>query len=108
MHPTPLATEQEAREVAEAAREKEWESPSFVRELFEGSFRLDLVHPFPQPDPADLARAKPFMERLERSCRGVDSDTIDRDGKIPADVVQGLREIGAFGIKIPRSTAGWG
>jgi hypothetical protein len=28
---TPLATEQEAREVAEAAREKEWESPSFVR-----------------------------------------------------------------------------
>src|SRR5215210_2521372 len=51
---TPLATEQEAREVAEAAREKEWESPSFVRELFEGSFRLDLVHPFPTPDPADL------------------------------------------------------
>src|SRR4051794_15582777 len=53
---TPLATEQEAREVAEAAREKEWQSPSFVRELFEGSFRLDLVHPFPEPDPADLER----------------------------------------------------
>ena len=66
---TPLATEQEAREVAEAAREKEWESPSFVRELFEGSFRLDLVHPFPEPDPADLARAKPFMEKLERFMR---------------------------------------
>src|SRR5688572_26742249 len=64
--PTPLATEQEAREVAEAAREKDWQAPSFVRELFEGSFRLDLVHPFPQPDPADLARAKPFMEKLER------------------------------------------
>jgi len=31
-----------------------------VRELFEGNFRLDLVHPFPQPDPTDLARAKPF------------------------------------------------
>ncbi|HEX5574809.1 MAG TPA: hypothetical protein VFX42_02945, partial [Gemmatimonadales bacterium] len=66
---TPLATEQEAREVAEAAREKEWQAPSFVRELFEGSFRLDLVHPFPQPDPADLERAKPFMERLERFMR---------------------------------------
>ena len=62
----PLATEQEAREVAEAAREKEWEAPSFVRELFEGSFRLDLVHPFPAMDPADLERARPFMERLER------------------------------------------
>ena len=54
--PTTLASEQEAREVAEAAREKEWQAPSFVRSMFEGSFRLDLVHPFPQPDPAALVR----------------------------------------------------
>jgi alkylation response protein AidB-like acyl-CoA dehydrogenase len=106
---TPLATEQEAREVAEAAREKEWEAPSFVRELFEGSFRLDLVHPYPQPDPADLERAKPFMERLERFMRErVDSDKIDREGKIPTDVVKGLGEIGAFGIKIPTEYGGLG
>jgi alkylation response protein AidB-like acyl-CoA dehydrogenase len=105
----PLATEQEAREVAEAAREKDWEAPSFVRELFEGSFRLDLVHPFPQPDPADLARAKPFMEKLERFMRErVDSDKIDREGKIPAEVVRGLGEIGAFGIKIPTEYGGLG
>src|ERR671911_1073411 len=107
--PTPLATEQEAREVAEAAREKEWESPSFVRELFEGSFRLDLVHPFPEPDPADLARARPFMEKLERFMRErVDSDKIDRDGKIPPEIVRGLGEIGAFGIKIPTEYGGLG
>jgi alkylation response protein AidB-like acyl-CoA dehydrogenase len=106
---TELATEQEAREVAEAAREKEWEAPSFVRELFEGSFRLDLVHPFPQMDPADVERARPFMERLERFLRDqVDSDRIDREGKIPADVIQGLRELGAFGIKIPQEYGGLG
>ena len=106
---TPLATEQEAREVAEAAREKDWQAPSFVRELFEGSFRLDLVHPFPQPDPADLARAKPFMEQLERFMRErVDSDKIDRDGKIPPEIVKGLGEIGAFGIKIPTEYGGLG
>lgn len=106
---TPLATEQEAREVAEAAREKDWQSPSFVRELFEGSFRLDLVHPFPQPDPADLERARPFMGRLERFMQQrVDSDQIDRDGKIPEDVVRGLGEIGAFGIKIPVEYGGLG
>ncbi|HEY8196779.1 MAG TPA: acyl-CoA dehydrogenase family protein, partial [Gemmatimonadales bacterium] len=105
----PLATEQEAREVAEAAREKEWQSPSFVRELFEGSFRLDLVHPFPQPDPADLERAKPFMVRLERFMQErVDSDKIDREGKIPTDIVKGLGEIGAFGIKIPTEYGGLG
>ena len=106
---TGLATEQEAREVAEGAREKEWEAPSFVRELFEGSFRLELVHPFPTMDPADVERARPFMERLERFLVDrVDSALIDREGKIPADVIQGLREIGAFGIKIPKEYGGLG
>src|SRR3954470_7926011 len=106
---TPLATEQEAREVAEAAREKEWQAPSFVRELFEGSFRLDLVHPYPAPDPADLERARPFMERLDRFLRERGgSDRIDREGKIPEEVIQGLRDIGAFGIKIPTEYGGLG
>jgi alkylation response protein AidB-like acyl-CoA dehydrogenase len=112
-HPEPprtqLATEQEAREVAEAAREKDWQAPSFVRELFEGSFRLDLVHPYPEMSPADVERARPFMERLERFLRErVDSDRIDREGKIPAEVLQGLRNIGAFGIKIPEEYGGLG
>jgi len=35
----PLATEKEARDVAEQARETEWEHPSFARELFLGRFR---------------------------------------------------------------------
>ena len=104
---TELATEQEAREVAEAAREKDWQAPSFVRELFEGSFRLDLVHPFPSMDPADVERARPFMERLERFLvERVDSDRIDREGKIPPDVIQGLRDIGAFGIVVGVSLGG--
>ena len=36
-------SEQEARKVAEASRETEWRSPSFLRELFLGRSRLDLV-----------------------------------------------------------------
>src|SRR5512138_768673 len=107
--PPALATEQEARDVAEAAREQEWQAPSFVRELFEGSFRLDLIHPYPEMDPADVERARPFMERLERFlAERVDSDRIDREGQIPPDVVQGLRELGAFGIKIPQEYGGLG
>ncbi len=106
---TPLATEKEAREVAEAAREQHWEQPSFVRELFEGNLRVELIHPFPEPDPAEVERARPFMERLERFMREkVDSDRIDREGQIPADVVQGLKDLGAFGIKIPTEYGGLG
>jgi len=105
----PLATEKEAREVAEAAREKGWEAPSFVRELFEGNLQMGLIDPWPEPDPAEVERARPFMERLEKFMREkVDSDRIDREGKIPPEVIQGLRELGAFGIKIPTEYGGLG
>ena len=105
----PLATEQEAREVAEAAREKEWEKPSFVRRLFEGKLELGLIHPFPVQAAEDIAKARPFMERLERFLHDhVDSDRIDREGKIPPEVIEGLRQLGAFGIKIPEEYGGLG
>jgi alkylation response protein AidB-like acyl-CoA dehydrogenase len=100
---------QEAREVAEAAREQEWAAPSFVRDLFLGKLRLDLIHPYPEQDPEEVRRAQPFLERLERFLRErVDSDKIDREGEIPDEVIQGLRELGAFGIKIPREYGGLG
>ena len=110
--PAPASTntsEQEAREVAEAARETQWTLPSLVRQLFEGRLRLDLVHPFPEMSEADRAKARPFMEKLERFMREeVDSDAIDREGKVPERVIQGLRDLGAFGIKIPEEYGGLG
>jgi len=98
----------EAREVAEAAREQEWAAPSFVKDLFLGKLRMDLIHPYPVQDPADAERAQPFLEQLERLLRTVDSDRIDRDGEIPEPVLRGLKDLGAFGIKIPREYGGLG
>ena len=103
-----LATEKEARDVAESARESEWSSPSFLRELFLGRFRFDLIHPYPEYDPAEEARARPFMEQLRAFLERVDSDEIDRTGEIPEALVQELRDMGAFGIKIPREYGGLG
>src|SRR3989449_2592523 len=99
----------EAREVAEAAREQEWAAPSFVRDLFLGKLRMDLIHPYPEQDPEEIRRAQPFLEQLERLLREtVDSDRIDREGEIPDAVIEGLRALGAFGIKIPREYGGLG
>src|SRR5690242_14925149 len=103
-----LASEQEARDVAEASRESDWSGPSFVRELFLGRFRLDLVHPHPRPDPDEAARAKPFLDRLHAFLERADSDMIDRTGEIPEEYVQELRDMGAFGIKIPKEYGGLG
>src|SRR6266542_3317497 len=99
----------EAREVAEAAREQEWAAPSFVRDLFLGKLRMSLIDPYPEQDPEEVKRAQPFLDKLERFLRErVDSDLIDREGEIPEEVIQGLRELGAFGIKIPREYGGLG
>ncbi len=105
----PDVSESEARTVAEGARETTWESPSFVRELFLGRLDLGLIHPWPEPDPEEQKRAAPFLERLERFLRDhADGEAIERDARIPDAVVQGLREVGAFGIKIPVEYGGLG
>ncbi len=102
------ASEREARDVAEAARETEWAHPSFVRELFLGRYRLDLIHPHPRPDPEAMARAEPFLAKLRALVERIDSDEIDRTGQIPDEIVDELRAMGAFGIKIPREYGGLG
>lgn len=104
-----LATEQEARQVAEAARETEWKNRSFARGLYNGKLDLSLVHPLPKPDPEVEARAQPFLEKLEEFTRKhIDGDAIDRDRWVPQGVLDGLAEIGAFGIKIPVEYGGLG
>ncbi len=103
-----LATEKEARDVAESARETEWEHPSFARELFLGRFRVDLIHPHPPDDPVEAARAKPFLDQLSSFMDRVNSDELDRTGEIPEALVQELRDMGAFGIKIPKEYGGLG
>ncbi len=106
-HPKPVSAD-EARKVAEEARESEWKAPSFLKQIFLGSFRLDLVHPFPEKPP-ERPEFRSFMDRLERFLvERVDSDAIDREGKIPPAVISGLAELGAFGMKIPKEYGGLG
>lgn len=101
-------TEQESRDVAEAARESEWTAPSFVRELFLGNFRLDLIHPYPRQAPEDKRKTDEYIARLRPIIERADSDAIDRTGEIPPELVDELRAAGAFGLKIPEEYGGIG
>jgi alkylation response protein AidB-like acyl-CoA dehydrogenase len=99
----------ESREMAEASRQTEWAAPSFAAELFMGRFRPELVHPFPEQDPADRAEGDAFLAELGAFLRErVDPVAIDRDEEVPDDVLRGLIDMGAFGMKIPREYGGLG
>jgi len=53
-----------SRQVAESARERGWARPSFGRELFLGRLAVDLIHPFPRQQPADIEKGEAFLKRL--------------------------------------------
>ncbi|MEU6573689.1 acyl-CoA dehydrogenase family protein [Streptomyces sp. NPDC046805] len=105
----PTVTEREARQVAEAAREQDWRKPSFAKELFLGRFRLDLIHPHPLPADEDAQRGEEFLAKLRDFCETkIDSARIEREAQIPDEVVDGLKELGAFGMKIDTKYGGLG
>jgi alkylation response protein AidB-like acyl-CoA dehydrogenase len=102
-------SERQAREVAEQAREARWRQPSFGKELFLGRLRLDLVHPHPSGSVEAAERGEAFLARLREFCESqVDAVVIERDAQIPDKVVAGLKELGAFGMKIGTEYGGIG
>ena len=105
----PTVTEHEARQVAEAAREQVWRKPSFAKELFLGRFRLDLIHPHPLPSDEAVRRGEEFLSRLrDFVATKIDAARIEREARIPDEVVAGLKELGALGMKIDPKYGGLG
>ncbi|MDX8030979.1 acyl-CoA dehydrogenase family protein [Lentzea sp. BCCO 10_0856] len=101
--------ERAARQVAEQARETRWQRPSFGKELFLGHFRIDLIHPHPSGTPEDRERGEAFLEKLRKFTESqIDNTVIERDAQIPDEVLKGLKDLGAFGMKIKPEYGGIG
>ncbi|MBV9941225.1 MAG: acyl-CoA dehydrogenase family protein [Solirubrobacterales bacterium] len=102
-------SEKEARDVVEAAREAEWKLPSFGKQLFLGDFRLDLINPQPRLDPEATERGDHFLGQLKAVLTELaDPLEIEREAKIPDRVIDGLKRIGALGMKVPPQYGGLG
>src|SRR3954470_464562 len=102
-------SEKEARQVAEAAREAEWKLPSFGKELFLGNFRLDLIHPQPKLSAEATEKGERFLTALRALLtEHVDPLEIERNAKIPDSVIDGLKGLGALGMKVPEQYGGLG
>jgi alkylation response protein AidB-like acyl-CoA dehydrogenase len=103
------ATADQAREILESARDTQWLKPSFGKQLFLGRFRLDLISPWPHPDPEKAARAEAFLPKLrEYLAAHVDGGEIEREAFIPDAVFEGLAGLGTFGMKIDPDYGGLG
>lgn len=103
----PEPIEGRSREVAEAARETEWKRSSFMRDLFLGSLRMDLLPS--EPRAPNRPQFTWFRSALESFLMNhVDPVRIDATGEYPPEVIRGLAALGAFGMKIPTEYGGMG
>jgi alkylation response protein AidB-like acyl-CoA dehydrogenase len=103
---TPSSIE-ESRKVAEQARQSEWAGKGFLRDLCLGRLQIGFLHPFP------LSEERPGFARFHREIQQllrdeVDPAAIDETGEYPPSVLEGLRRLGAFGMKIPQEYGGLG
>ena len=100
---------EQSKQIAEESRETEWKKPSFGKGLFLGDFDLSLIHPQPQLSPEMTQKGEAFLQNLRTFLtERVDPLEIERDAKIPDEVVEGLKQLGALGMKIPEEYGGLG
>ena len=103
------AAQRDAMELTEAAREAAQAEQGFAGGLFMGRFNLPGMFPYPQQSAQDRDKGDLFLQKLEAFLRErVDPDEIDATGEIPMEVIDGLAQMGAFGIKISREYGGLG
>jgi len=97
-----------ALEVAEAARDTE-ASASFGGELFLGRFRPKMLSPFPGQSEDEKAIGDEMVAKVSAFLsENLDPDRVDETREIPADVIQGLKDLGVFRMKIPAQYGGLG
>ncbi len=100
--------EKAALEMAEDSRDMRALS-GFASALFTGNPNINKTAPFPTQSIEDRDQGDAFLAKLSHFLEHeTDPDQIDREGEIPDHVIDGLAELGAFGIKIPTQYDGLG
>lgn len=95
-------------DIVESNRE-EWKKTSFLKEMFMGNFAYDLIHPFPEKKGMENEAFQDFLSEYQHFLTTeVDSHQIDREGKIPPYLIDRLREMRLFALKIPSQYGGHG
>ena len=82
---------------------------SIGKGLFAGVINEEKLFPFPQMNRDEAESVRMIVESVEKFAKDkVDSHKIDELGAIPPDVMQGLKDLGLFGMMIPQEYGGLG
>jgi hypothetical protein len=98
-----------AMQLAEDARQADWEAVSFTAEVFKGNFRWDLLHPFPAQSAEDKRIGDEYIEKIRPVIeKYIDPWDIDEKGEYPPEALDAMAAVGLFGMKIPKEYGGLG
>lgn len=101
--------QQHSMEIAEDAREKEYRHPSFGGQLFMGTFDPQLLFPFPYQTEEDRSIGDAYTEKFMEFLRNnLDPEEVDASRIIPQKVIDGMKEMGIFALKVPKEYDGLG
>ena len=113
--PSPIDTsgmnrgQQAAMEIAEAAREQTDGAGSLAAGIFMGRFDPTLLLPFPRQDDEEAAIGDEMVRKVSALlAEHLDPEEVDESRTIPAHVIDKLRELGVFRMKVPREYGGLG
>lgn len=82
---------------------------SFMKALFHGVIAEDMIFPYPEMPGDDRDNTSMILDSVRRFFNAnVDSAKIDREHAIPAEVMDGLKSLGLFGLQIPTEYDGIG
>lgn len=82
---------------------------SFLKSLFAGEIEQDMVFPYPQMQAEEKDNLQIIIESFREFARDhLKPEEIDRQGFIPKEVYDGLKQLGFFGLSIPEQYGGAG
>src|SRR3954466_263333 len=81
---------------------------SFGKSLFFGEILEDQIFPFPQMPRDQVELVAPICETIDKFMARIDSRKLDREGDLPPELLQSLRDMGLFGVIVPEEHGGVG
>ncbi|XP_030633482.1 complex I assembly factor ACAD9, mitochondrial [Chanos chanos] len=82
---------------------------AYAKDLFLGKVNKAEVFPYPEISNEELEEIKQLVSPVEKFFdEHVDSKKIDEEATIPPETMNGLKELGLFGIQVPEEYGGLG